>query len=306
MKRFLLKLATIVIGVVVALLLAEIVLRLYFSLSHPRPIIYTKNSRGFRDREHALVKGAGVLRIAFQGDSYTYGAGVEAGDRFSERSGALLAARLPGRKIEVLNFGRSGQNIASDLASMKKDVLPYDPDVIVFGFVLNDFDFPQMEINLFDKSQRETVNHKWFGGLERYSKLALFFDRVAINLFSDANQIHIRFLDNIWNPEINPFYERMRRHLYELVEIISQRKGIVVFFPYFISANEKDLTFYQRAKHVVSEACQIHDCRFLEVLPLLSHKSFRHWWAAPDDHHPNAEAHAIVARAIADIIAKTL
>jgi len=305
-KRLLLKLATVVIGVAVALLLAEIVLRFYFGLSNPRPITYLKNSHGFRDREHALVKEAGVLRIAFQGDSYTLGAMVEEKDRFSDRCGALLSARFPGRRFEVLNFGQSGANVANDLACIKKNILPYDPDIIVLGFVLNDFDFPQMEIQLFNESQREIAAYKWFGGLELYSKLALFIDNVLINLYSDVNHVHKNFLNNIWNREKNRFYDRLRHHFYNLVDIIAKRKGIVVFFPYFVSANEKDLTFYKKAKHIVSTSCRVHGCQFLEVLPLLRHKPFRHWWAAPDDHHPNAEAHDIVARAIADIIAKSL
>jgi lysophospholipase L1-like esterase len=306
MKRIALRLATITIGVIVALFLAEIVLRLYDRLSQPRLITYSKNSHGFRDREHSLTKKAGVLRIAFQGDSYTYGTGVKEEERFSERTGDLLSARLPGRKIEVLNFGRPGLNIAGDLASLKENVLPYDPDVIVFGLVLNDFDIPQMEQALFGKSQREVAAHKWLIGFERYSRLAYYIDLVSFQFFSDARRIHLNYLNDIWDPETNPFFEKMRNHLYELIEIISKRKGIVVFFPYFVAANEKDLPFYLKAKRIVSEVCRAHGCRFLEILPLLSHKPFRHWWVTPLDHHPNAEADAIIARAIADILAKTL
>jgi lysophospholipase L1-like esterase len=305
-NRWLLKLTTIVIGVIVALFLAEIVLRLYYHLSSPRPITFTKNSHGFRDREHSLAKKTGVLRIAFQGDSYTYGAAVEERERFSERTGALLAARLPGREIEILNFGRGGLNVAGNLLCLRENVLPYDPDIIVFGFVLNDFDFPQMEMKLYFESQRERAAYKWLAGLERFSKLALFIDNALINLFSDVRHIHRQFLNDIWNCEKNRFYDIFHHHLNKLVEIISKRKGIVVFFPYFVSAHEKDLTFYKKAKHVVETMCRIHGCRFLEVLPLLSHKSYQYWWATPEDHHPNAEAHDIVARAIADIVAKSL
>lgn len=306
MKRLFLKLAATGFGVIVALLLGEVVLRVYFSLSQPQPITYTANSRGFRDGEHPLAKKAGVLRIAFQGDSYTYGSGVEVQDRFSDRTGALLSARLSGRQIEILNFGRPGLNIAYDLESLQKNVLPFDPDIIVFGLVLNDFDTPNFEMYMFAEMRNDEAPHKWLAGLEHYSKLALFIDRISVNLFSNSRRIHIRFLNNIWSPRMNPYYDRMRHHLYNLVEIISKRKGIVVFFPYFVSADEKELPFYKTAKRIVAETCRTHGCRFLEVLPLLRHKSFRHWWVSPEDHHPNAEAQAIVARAIADAIAETL
>jgi lysophospholipase L1-like esterase len=305
MKRLALKFLTIAIGVIAALFLAEIVLRFYHYCSRPRSISYIINSQGFRDSEHALKKEPGTLRIAFQGDSYTYGAGVEVQERFSERTGVLLKARLPGRKIEILNFGKPGLNIAYDLASMKNDVLPYDPDVIVFGFVLNDFDIPWMEQVLFGQSRREAAAYKWFSSFERFSYLAYYIDLVSFQFFSNARQIHLRFLNDIWNPDINPYFEKMHRYLYELVDIISKRKGLVVFMPYFIAANEKDLSFYREAKKIVATACRNHGCGFLEVLPLLSHKPFRHWWVTPEDHHPNAEAHAIIARAISDFLAKT-
>jgi len=58
------------------------------------------NSAGFRDRERAEAKRAGVFRVAVFGDSMTWGYGVDAGERFTDR--------LERDRIEVLNFGVSG------------------------------------------------------------------------------------------------------------------------------------------------------------------------------------------------------
>jgi methionine biosynthesis protein MetW len=58
------------------------------------------NSAGFRDRERAEAKRAGVFRVAVFGDSMTWGYGVDAGERFTDR--------LERDRIEELNFGVSG------------------------------------------------------------------------------------------------------------------------------------------------------------------------------------------------------
>lgn len=68
------------------------------------------NAAGFRGRPFATEKPAGVFRVAVVGDSFTYGNGIRSADRFTD----VMQARLP-EHIEVLNFGRAGDNTPQHL-----------------------------------------------------------------------------------------------------------------------------------------------------------------------------------------------
>jgi lysophospholipase L1-like esterase len=64
------------------------------------------NAAGYRDREFAMAKPAGRVRIALIGDSFTFGTGVTAEARTSNRLEARL--RAAGLDVEAFNFGLAG------------------------------------------------------------------------------------------------------------------------------------------------------------------------------------------------------
>ena len=69
---------------------------------------FSVNAWGMRDREWNAQKTPGVERIAFLGDSFAAGYGIpDPDDRFPDRVGRALAARVPGR-TEVWNAGGIG------------------------------------------------------------------------------------------------------------------------------------------------------------------------------------------------------
>jgi lysophospholipase L1-like esterase len=143
-------------GLVAAALVAELALRAtgfwYVSYHRPDPVLglrlragaqgqYTTegyahvlvNSAGFRDRERALPKPSGALRIAVLGDSYIEGLQVELEKTFP----ALLERRLNecgafgGRPIEVLNFGVSSYGTAQELLTFRHYASKYSPDLVL-------------------------------------------------------------------------------------------------------------------------------------------------------------------------------
>src|SRR6266403_352890 len=100
------------------------------------------NSDGLRDREHAIQKPAGTLRIAVLGDSYVEGMNVPLEKTFPavlERELSSCAA-LGDRQVEVINFGVSGYGTAQELLTLREHVWKYDPDIILLAFYTgNDF-----------------------------------------------------------------------------------------------------------------------------------------------------------------------
>ena len=100
------------------------------------------NSDGLRDREHAIQKSEGTLRIAVLGDSYVEGMNVpleKTVPAVLERE--LSSCAAPGhRQVEVINFGVSGYGTARELLTLREHVWKYDPDIILLAFYTgNDF-----------------------------------------------------------------------------------------------------------------------------------------------------------------------
>jgi len=95
------------------------------------------NSKGLRDREHTLEKGANTLRIAVLGDSYAEALQVSMEETFwavMERS-LQHCPELRGKKVEAINFGVSGYGTAQELLTLRYRVWRYDPDIVVLAVV---------------------------------------------------------------------------------------------------------------------------------------------------------------------------
>lgn len=162
-------------SLIVALLLAEITLRL-LGISYPsfymldpdrgtrlRPGAmgwwlkegksYVRiNSDGLRDREHSLSKPANTLRIAVLGDSYAEAFQLEPEQAFWAVMAKRLehCAALSGKQAEVINFGVSGYGTASELITLRNHVWKYQPDIVLLTFLTgNDFsdNFPALSRN---------------------------------------------------------------------------------------------------------------------------------------------------------------
>lgn len=96
------------------------------------------NAQGMRDdREISLTKPKDVYRIAVLGDSYAEALQVDVSKTFWR----LLEERLnacglvPGRRVEVLNFGVSGYSTAQELLTLRHRVRPYQPDLVILAFL---------------------------------------------------------------------------------------------------------------------------------------------------------------------------
>jgi lysophospholipase L1-like esterase len=105
-----------------------------------RPVVRT-NRWGFRERDYdRLEKPEGTDRIAFIGDSVTLGFYVEERDTF-----VRLVEECPrgdvGCPIQALNFGIDGYNTIQIHELLSDRVLAHQPDLVVYTFCLNDFDF---------------------------------------------------------------------------------------------------------------------------------------------------------------------
>ena len=99
-----------------------------------RTILIKTNSLGYRNREIGQKKGT---RILFLGDSIIFG------DYVSEEETLVRLvegiAKDNGQNWETINAGVGGISLQNELTILQETGLSLDPDVVVLGFYLNDF-----------------------------------------------------------------------------------------------------------------------------------------------------------------------
>ena len=108
----------------------------YYS-ENDHPIAGRINSHGWRDRERSIEKPTPGFRVAVIGDSYVAAFEVEAESTMCAIAERKLRAEH--RSAEVLNFGRVGMTLTEELIVLDRDVIRFDPDVVVIVFApIND------------------------------------------------------------------------------------------------------------------------------------------------------------------------
>ncbi len=94
---------------------------------------------GLLDVPHAVPKPPGVRRVVVLGDSVPNEGSLAFAKRFPHLlEGMLQAAAPPGATVEVVNVSCEGYNTIQEERLLEKVGLRYQPDLIVWTYVLND------------------------------------------------------------------------------------------------------------------------------------------------------------------------
>lgn len=161
-RKLLAKLVLVILGFILGGIVAEIALRVagysypeFYSLDQSRGYAlrpgaegwYRKegeayvriNSDGLRDQEHSLTKPSNTIRIAVLGDSYPEAFSVPMEEAFWSVMKRKLqeCGAVPGKDVEVLNFGVSGYGTAQELLTLRQQVWKYSPDVVILTVTTN-------------------------------------------------------------------------------------------------------------------------------------------------------------------------
>lgn len=126
----------------------------------------TINSAGFRDREFARAKPPGVFRIVAVGDSVTFGKAKSPEGSWPKALERLLNERGGSTRFEVLNLGVTGYNALQIAERLHTLGLSYQPDLVLYGYVLNDPQEISIELEALRDIQDET-ERRFRAGLER-------------------------------------------------------------------------------------------------------------------------------------------
>jgi lysophospholipase L1-like esterase len=157
------------------------------------------SSAGLRDREFAQPKPAGVFRIAVVGDSIAYGFGLPRSDALPKQlEQLLLDYHSQGvSRFEVLNFAVSGYDLEQVVETVGTRVPPFQPDLILYAYCLND---PQTDSIEYERLRaRQTYDaHSPLASLERASRHLLAHSRLFLWLRSASEQRDVKPVDPQW------------------------------------------------------------------------------------------------------------
>jgi len=107
--------------------------------SSVRGIAVRVNEFGLRGPAMSIRPAPAVHRVLALGDSATFGEGLAEEDSFPVQLQRELTARS-GERYEVLNAGVHGYNTENELAFLRSRGLALQPETVVVGFNLNDYD----------------------------------------------------------------------------------------------------------------------------------------------------------------------
>lgn len=261
----------------------------------PHALEFRYNSRGFRGPEFP-ARRAGVRRLVVVGDSFTEGQGAREADTYVRQLEGLLNAGEPG-SWEVLNLGWR----ALDFPRLRETfdaALELEPDVALFGMVLNDGE----RSSAFDR-QWPALND-WIMVRRPPESPSLLRPRL-LSFVRDRFETHriardtTRWYRDMYGPANAEGWQRTREDLRALQQA-ARRRGVpmlVALWPLLVDL-ERDYPFAD-VHDKIGRACERSSIPFQDLLPALGGRPTSSLWAHPADWHPNALAHRLVAESLA-------
>jgi hypothetical protein len=262
------------------------------------------NSLRFRGGEFA-PKRPGVVRVMVLGDSFTEGQGVKEADTYAAVLQRLLSSTAPDR-WEVLNCGRRAADFPT-LHKMFEKILPFEPDLVVYGMVLNDADraaafnarHPRIDDWILDRRRMiESPEPMRLRPLQ--SRLAaLVEDRL------DAWRIHragSRWYLELYGEANREGWERTQAYLREMDRRLEERGArlLVASWPLLVNLEGEDPFAAPAdtiARFCLSAGIARHDLR-----PALRGRPTESLWVHPVDRHPNEVAHRLAAESLVPVV----
>jgi hypothetical protein len=256
------------------------------------------NSRGYRDLERTLSKPEGVRRVVCLGDSFTWGVGVLFDDAWPQRIERGLS-RERGEPWEAVVLAEPGLNAVQIASRLATEGFDYEPDVVVFAWVLNDSEGEDAA-----ESRRAA---DWVEESRRKpSALESLLDRSAL-----VRLVRTRIRATVENRERTRNFRSMyaeddagwlaAQEALRTMGGLCRSRGIplvVAIFPLF--GNPLDEGYPFAAEHAkVARAAEAAGAKVVDLLPRF--RGLR--WDllvvdGPRDEHPNEIAHRIAAQAL--------
>jgi HEAT repeat protein len=213
------------------------------------------NRDGLRDRAHPEEKPARTLRLAFLGDSVTFGDGLRAEEAYPQALQRRLDAA--GRRVEVFNMALQGWSTRQQRLAYERIARRYRPDRVIVAVCLNDI--PELQNNL-------SRPPAWLLALHRRSAL--------VRRVLDASGREIRSVEELFQrpdaPRVRQGFERFFAELRALrarVEADGADLGLLVFpFRFQLEPDAPEPSAQRR----LMEFCRRERLVCVDLLPVLA------------------------------------
>ena len=248
------------------------------------------NAHGLRGRAIDYPKAPGMHRVLMLGDSLTFGWGVAEPDVTSTRLEALLRARDPAARWEVINSGVGNYNTRLEVHYLEREGLRYAPDVVVLNYFINDA----------EPDPRYSGN-----ALNRHSAAWVFLANRLDVLRRRATR------QDAWDAYYRGLYRAdaagwrgARAALGRFGALCRERslRCLVVHQP---ELHQLDPYPFPDAARALADACAEADLPLLDLLPAVRSLPPSSLWVSVQDPHPNARADAVYASVIAERLRPT-
>ena len=248
-----------------------------------RGVMVSTNRYGMRERDYALPKPDGVVRIVLLGDSMVFGLGVAAEDRLGVHLEEWLEERAPGfeGRIECLHLGAASWNIQAEAGYLRRQLNDLRPDLVIHIVVPNDIE--------------DSAGTRGFGGMANFSpqrrqradviisagfpSRALGVDKLGLLRLGLDHEPRIRY---------RTAAEDIRR-LAQAVERGGGRYRLLVSFRELLPIAGKQLARHLEPEWVVYLSPSVADPRYT---------------LARGDAHWNRSGHALIGRLIYGLITR--
>jgi GDSL-like Lipase/Acylhydrolase family len=270
----------------------------------PFAVEFRYNTLGFRDVEWGEPR-AGVRRVIVLGDSFTEGWGVPEGDTYPRALERLLNAAEPGR-WEVRNAGRRGADFPALYASFE-ETLPFRPDLLVYGMVLNDvdrsaeIDAAQMYLNDWILDQSHLSANP--APRTRWHLLALVEDRVSAWRIDRVSRAWYR---DLYGERNRAGWLMTQARLREMDRRLRARgaRFLVAAWPLLVGLDGRYP--FQEEHDAAARFCAEAGIARVDLLPVLRARPNRDLIVHPADRHPSAVAHRLAAESLAPVVRSLL
>jgi len=250
-----------------------------------------RNSLYFRDVEWSKEKPQGVRRIAFLGDSFTYGWGIDdRADRFTDRiQRAFRAGGSP--RVEVMNAAWVGSDTAKQIEIAGRLLDDYAVDEIVLCHLPNDIEklIPPPE----GENPLEAIEPRAVNVESSFLLNTLYYSIIAPRLVRTNYFAWLAdgYADQaVWRLQVQRFVALIER---------CRSRGVrlrVVLLPFVRTPGTAFDTARVHAK--VAEVFRSRGVDVADLTGVLAGKDPKSLVVSAYDLHPNATAHRLFAEAI--------
>lgn len=248
------------------------------------------NSVGLRDQEYSIEKPVNTYRVAIVGDSVTFGLGVKQEEGYPEVLEKKLQLALPHKNVEVINFGIPAYNGQQKLAMIAERAVEYNPDIIVFGHLIDDMGHASVTSLPIPTFLAQALN--------KHSYLFSCFRKKTLEKFSMLNNTPYKMLFH----EHSPAWKAYRDEVVSGLVTIKRERNIpilVVMLPVLVGREKLAEDGIVDIHHFLSANFESAGLASIDILSLARNKNMDQYRIKVNDlYHPNAAGHELIAQAI--------